>query len=218
MGCESLGGVDYLVIQASQKALIRVPARYALDVMPSERVLAELPEEATSKAARGCGAFITALLPPSLLWGWLVSSRLECVIVGPEATLREEIARTTIGLLSPGGVVEATAQELLRVRHFVTDDGPYRSEVFAATGGRHDVARAATPEVVVFDGANSFLRWAALWPEASRIIVLDRTDRRLSDATTEVDRMFLQRGAKVDDGWPEVPAGVDALAFGGGAS
>jgi hypothetical protein len=218
MGCESFGGVDYLVIQPGQKALIRVPARYALDVMPSERALAELPEQATSKAARGCGAFISALLPPNLLWNWLVSSRLECVIVGSESTLREEIARTTIGFLSAGAVVEGAVQELLRVRHFVTDDGPYRSDVFATTGERQDAARAATPDVVVFDGAMSFLRWGALWPAASRIIVLDRTDRRLTDATAEVDRIFLQRGARVDDGSPAVPAGVDALAFERGAS
>lgn len=213
MGSESLGGVDYLVIQPSQKALIRVPARYALDVMPSERAIAELPEQATSKVVRGCGALMSALLPPNLLWNWLASSRLECVIVGSESTLREEIARTTVGFLSVGGLVEGALQELLRVRRFITDDGPYRSEVFAVTGERHDVARAATPEIVVFDGAMSFLRWGALWPAAERIIVLDRTERRLSDATTEVDRIFLQRVSTVDDCPPDAPAGVHSLAF-----
>jgi hypothetical protein len=121
MGSESLSGEDYLVIQPSQKALIRVPARYALDVMPSERAIAELPEQATSKVVRGCGAFMSALLPPNLLWNWLASSRLECVIVGPESTLREEITRTTIGFLSAGGLVEGALQELLRVRRFTTN-------------------------------------------------------------------------------------------------
>lgn len=217
VGCESTSGAEYLVIQPQKGgATIRVGRPYALEVMPSDKVMAELPEHAAYRASRGCGPLLTALLPASLAWEVMVSSRLECVAVGSESTLQDEITNTLLRF-PVGSSTEGSAQEVLRVRHFGhgVEDGTYRSDVFSRTGSRQEEARTVTPSVAIFDGAASLLRWGSLWPTASRIVLLDRTDHRLSDATDEVDRVFFQQRAQRDLG--EVPAGVDAVAFERGA-
>ena len=217
VGCETASGAEYLVIQPQKGgATIRVGRPYALDVMPSEKVMTELPERAAYRASRGCGPLLTALLPASLRWEAMVSSRLECVVVGNETILRDEITSTRFRF--PAGCSnEGSAQDLLRVRDFGhgVEDGTYRSDVFSRTGTRQEDARTVTPSVAIFDGASSLLRWGSLWPTASRIVLLERTDHRLSDATDEVDRVFFQKRAHKD--LTEVPAGVDALVFGCGA-
>jgi hypothetical protein len=216
VGCETIAGDEYLVVQPSRGATIRVGRPYALEVMPSDKVMAKLPGHPAYRASRRRGPLLTALLPASLAWEAMVSSRLECVVVGSESTLQDEFTSTRLRFPA-GSSTEGSAQEVIRVQHFGcgVEDRSYRSDVFSRTGSRQEKARTVTPSVTIFDGASSLLRWGSLWPTASRIVLLDRTDHRLSDATDEVDRVFFQQRAQQDLG--EVPAGVDAVVFERGA-
>jgi hypothetical protein len=203
-------GTEGVRIQPSQGAEIFISSRYALDVVLSAKTIAELPTQVARRNADGCGPLLAALLPGSLASEVILSSRLECLTVGVDSMIRDEVA--SIRLRFPDESAEGSAQEILRVRH-VGDDRTFRSEVFARTGNRQDEARLACPAVAIFDGATSLLRWGALWPEASRIILLDRADPRLKDATEEIDRIFVTRPGNID--LPLAPPGTDAVAFRG---
>jgi hypothetical protein len=216
MGSESISGVDFLIIQPSKgSTTIKVSRAYALDVIPTDRVMAELPDHPVCKAVRGYGPLLGTLAPVRLAWQFLVASRLECVIVGSEATIRQEIMSSRFSLPAAGPGIEGSAQELLRVRRFITGDGAHKSDVFSGTGSRQAEARAAEPAVAIFDGAKSLLRWGTLWQAASRIVLLERTDSRLADAAEEIDRLFFQQRAIAPDALQGTPPGVEGIRFGG---
>lgn len=218
LGCESSCGVDFVVIQPSRgPATIKVASTSALDVMPSDRGMKELPEQPVCRAVRGYGPLVRALVPVNLAWQFLVASRLDSVIVGSEATLREEITGTEFSLPSAGTGIEGSAQEILRVRRFVADEGTHRSDVISSTGTRQEEARSVTPAVAIFDGAKSLLRWGSLWPSASRVVLLERTDSRLRDATEEIDRLHLSQRAIAAEALLGTPPGVEGIRFGDGS-
>lgn len=205
-----------VVIQVARASTIHIAARSAHFVLPSTKCLDDLPEQASSRSARAPGTLAAALLEKDLAASFRVSSRLEVAIVGPEAVLREEIASTQLRIpFEDELVAEGPLQELLRVRRFAADDGPHRANVFATAGSRQEEARGDSPAVAVFDGAVSLLKWGALWSSANRIVILDRADRHLTEATAEIDREHVANGAPgaAAPGSAVAPTGVDVAAY-----
>lgn len=208
-------GVEYIVIEPARGSRILISQRNALDVMLAGKEMTELPELAKSRLMPAYGSLVGALLPTSLARQLVVSSRLECLIVGSEAKIREEVASTKLALEKGSSVVEGTAQDILRVRRFTTDGGLFRSEVLSHTGNDVVSSLELKPAVVIFDGAASFLEWGSRWPAANRIILLDRCERRFSDATREIDLRFVKQQSTSPELLPESPSGVEGIMFWG---
>jgi len=205
-----------VVIQVAKGSTIHIAATSAHFVLPSARSLDDLPEQASSRSARAPGTLAATLLGKDLAAGFRMSSRLEVVIVGPEAVLREEITSTQLRIRFEAELAaEGPLQELVRVRRFAADDGPHRANVFATAGSRQEEARGHCPAVAIFDGAVSLLKWGALWPSANRIVILDRADRHLVEATAEIDREHVANRAAgaVVPASVAAPDGVDAAAY-----
>ncbi len=185
---------DTVVVKPSVGATFFIHKRFAHDIDILGPLSSSLPEHATSKSPPEYGAFLPTLLGRELLSSFQGSSRINCGIVGTEVTLRAEIQNTRLGLAARDGeIVEGTMQEILRVRRFSSHSTVFFSDVFSTAGNRRKEMWSEPPQVAIFDGAKSFLRHGATWPATNRIILLDRTDRRLTDALAEVNREYLQR-------------------------
>ncbi|MEP7013728.1 MAG: hypothetical protein ABJC13_25690 [Acidobacteriota bacterium] len=114
--------------------------------------------------------------------------------MGTVGTLRTEILDTRVGLPGADGqIVKGTFQEVLQVRSFVGRSGVFHSEVLAAGGTPSEATWSDPPDIAVFDGAVSLLKFGDRWPGTARIIVLDRTDTRSTDAAAEINREYVQR-------------------------
>ena len=97
---------------------------------------------------------------------------------------------------SGGEIIEGTFQEILQVRSFAGRSGVFHSDVYAAGGASGEAVWTDPPAVAVFDGAASFLRCGERWPGTSRIVLLDRTEPRSTEAAAEINREYLQRIAE----------------------
>jgi hypothetical protein len=149
---------------------------------------------ARSKAPRASSVLASALLGDGFASGSQSGSRLECCIVGTVATLRAEIVDTRVGLAKSGGqIVEGTFLEILQVRSLVGGIGIFRSDVLGVGSTRTDAAWSDVPEIAVFDGAASLLKCGGRWPGTARIVLLDKTDTRSTDAAAEINREYVQR-------------------------
>jgi hypothetical protein len=189
---------DKIVVKPSKGATIFIGKHFAHDIDILSLLNSSLPENAVSKAPPEYGDFLPTLLGRDFLPSFQRSSRLDCGVVGTELTIRTEVQGIRLGITAQdGGIVEGTIQEILRVRRFSTSSTVFRSDVFSTAGNRREGMWSAPPNVVIFDGVKSFLKHGGTWATTNKLILLDRTDRRLNDALAEVNREYLRRN--VDD-------------------
>jgi len=192
----------------------RIPVNLCTIVEPAATELERLPERRTRRGLPDESGLVTNLLGMQAAAA-LMQSRLECIILGNAAILRDEMISTRIAVSHPkvgGGA--GTLQNLVHVRQFGKHSDAYRAEVVAARSRPTRHVRDAAPTVAVLDGSLAFSKWEQVWPHADQLILLDRTENSFSDATAEVDRLFA--GRKEDFTWPglpEVPPEVECVAF-----
>jgi hypothetical protein len=140
---------------------------------------------------------------------------MECVIVGTEGTLREEITATEFGVAAGDRIVAAgTLQDVLRVRRF-SPGASYRSDVVSARAHSQDPHPLPEAPVVIFDGAGAFVRWSATANNKNVVAVLDRTEPRFAEAVAEANRRYAAGGSRSVhlSGPGSAPAGVEFVVF-----
>lgn len=186
---------DTVVVRSSSTgSTILINRHFAHAIEVAGSVGRELPALARSKAPRAPSALVGALLGDGFASGAHSGSRLECCIVGTASTLRAEIVDTRVGLAGTRDqILEGTFQEVLQVRSFVGSVGVFRSDVIGVGSSRADAAWSDPPEIAIFDGAASLLKCGSRWPGTPRIVLLDKTDTRSTDAAAEINREYVQR-------------------------
>jgi len=218
--CVTENGQGFVVVQFQAQRhgglTYKIPAARSLTVQVVDDELSALPREVISQTVRVQPGLMGAILGRSMLNAFLQHSRLECVIVGNESLLREEIQRTQFSVLPPSNAaVSGKLQDILRVRGLTGGNQSYRSELYSATGTEGCSPSDEPPPVVIFDGSLAFLRWIAAWPKAHWVAVLDRSDARFDDAAGEINRLYV--GERVNGGPPplrqQVPPSLECMGF-----
>lgn len=183
-------------------------------IEPMDKPSEGLPEHARLRHAR-VGMLVAGLYSESLQ-SVLSGNRLDCLIVGNKGRLEDEIRSAEFAIVPEGGrPVSGRLQDLLLARRFARSGDRYRSDLIAASAGNEFAVRW-TPPVVVFDGANSYLKLGHQWPGADRIVVLDRAEARFNEAVQDLNLRYVAdraEGGRFDD-LPQVPAGVEFMLFG----
>jgi hypothetical protein len=162
-------------------------------------------------------AFLDKLLQGVNTNIFALSSRLDCVIVGPAALIRREATDTGIAVkLRKGTFAEGTFHDLLRVRRFLMEGKPYRADVYPVSGSRHPGAGCASPAAVIFDGALAFLKWREYYPGLNWIVLLDRTGNNFWEGAEALNQDYIKnrtsKGPNLD--LPPVPAGIEMILYG----
>lgn len=214
LGFETADGEDYILLRFPGETR-KIPARMAHRIEPVAEVPKKLPSRLRFTPINLNADLISGLLGPDRLDAFFGSSRLDCVLVGNRRLLRDEMVEASFGI-SAGGQQKVTGslQDVVRARVFQRDGGIYRSDVVSVAARVLPARLASTPAVAIFDGSRSFLRWSRSYPSASWIIVLDRSDRRLTEAIESIDAMYASRAG---DGAPLTveapPIGIECAVF-----
>lgn len=134
------------------------------------------------------------------------NSRLETLIVGVKALLKEEL---TVPLYVHD--VKGTPQDILRVQHLLKPEQGYRSRVYT---DRHNKGhRKEIPHVTFFDGANGFLAWRDQWQASRQIVILDKTEPRFTEAVDELNREYMTRANEQSLMPFDFPDAVECMVF-----
>src|SRR5579862_777384 len=220
ISCVTENGQRFVVVQFHPQRhgglTYKIPAGRSISVQVAGDEMPALPHDVISRVIRVQPGLMSGILEQGMLSVFLQNSRLECVIVGHESLLREEIQRTPFSVRSPSGaLISGKLQDILRVRRLAGGSQSYRSELYSATGMEERSPSDETPTVAIFDGSVAFLRWMTAWPRAHCVVVLDRTDARFDDAAAEINRLYI--GERVDGGvFPQpqqVPPSLECMAF-----
>lgn len=193
IGFETVNGEDYILLSFPGENR-KIPAKLAHRIEPVAEVPKKLPSRLKFTPINLNADLISGLIGPDRLDGFIGSSRLDCVVVGNRRLLRDEIVEPSFGIMDGGkSKITGSLQDVVRARVFQRDGGIYHSDVVSVAARVRPARLASTPAVAIFDGSRSFLRWSGSYPSASWIIVLDRSDRRLTEAIATVDGMYASR-------------------------
>jgi hypothetical protein len=129
---------------------------------------------------------------------------------------KREIMQTRFAVeISKEELAEGSLQDILRVRRLMKEGEHFRSEVFRIDGKKLPVADYAVPDITIFDGATSFLKWRDSQRYSNWIILLDRTEPYFRDAAAMLDQEYI-RNRISDEGLkniPTAPPGVELVSY-----
>jgi hypothetical protein len=188
--CE-IDGSKCLVVQIRGSGIIKVPARHALKLDVYEPRKGQLPNRAQKKKSGLSPDLVCRILGARESIESSRTSRLDCLIVGAEAPLREESFAPLMIDTGATGRVKGALGAILKVRRFLPPGEVYRADVLSAVTKKQSAASNLDPTVVIFDGASSFLRWRHFWPTAGKIAILCYSEPGFEDAVAEVNRIAL---------------------------
>jgi hypothetical protein len=177
----------------------------------------KLPMGAGRRRSAGSGVPVLAkLLPGPAIFPFVSRTTLDCLMVGVGSTLTAECSEE-LGVHDPTSdrYLSAPIAQLLRVRVPTGAKDTYRSVIAATASAKMmQVLAGARPGVVVFDGAQAYLRWRTSWPSTQALLVLDRSEAHAEEgaAALDQDRMLYGDTEGVPE-FPELPDGIEITAY-----
>lgn len=141
-----------------------------------------------------------------------LGSRLDYAIVGVRARVLAE-ANTRVTCASPTRSPEAgDLADVLRLKEGARD---FRGMVVSTTVKEPKVP-PHPPLVVIYDGANAFLKFCDRFEGCHQVALLDRSEPRFMDAVNELNRLYLRRAGDCPPRLLEgSPDGIDHISFQG---
>ena len=220
MGCTKTDNGDWVEIQLQAKKngglVYKIPASESLKIEVASRPLKKLHPHVVTRTLQGDGGLLSGILEKDLITDFIGHSRLECVIVGNSSRLREEITNAQLAIIDDRSeAIEGKLQEALRPRQLVMDKMGFRSDVYSAKTNPLDTEAEEAPLTAIFEGSTTFLKWRSVWPGANWIVILDRTDYRFEDASSELNRLYASERTDANDmvRMPAAQQGLEYVAF-----
>ncbi len=135
-------------------------------------------------------------------------------IVGPTGVLRREINDTILGVLSGTEVRQGTFNDVLRVRRFLGETEPYRSEIYSTRFLDRSML-SLSPQFTIFDGPLSFLKWRAMFEDANWFVIMDWTQLHLEEAVDVVNAGYITSATPrlPNMRLPSLPEGTDISVY-----
>lgn len=213
--------IKFQISEPSKKGsgiFILIGQEKAFQLHPSTNPVT-LPKRRAVKEKILHNEFVGKLLPGCDLINFDIQSKFVCAIVGKKNILEQEIVNTPFAVSSDSRFTEGTLQDVLRVNSFAQGVQSHRSALIPTSlrqqPGKHIVEKVETG--AIFDGADAFLRWGAIWPNRHLVIILDRTELRFNDAIHGINSIFSQNRLDIVRSVPFsdlVPLpGTEILAF-----
>ena len=130
-------------------------------------------------------ALIKWLIPNDKQMDFIDKTNCICGIIGRVLQLQAE---TSAQLLCCGERETGSFGDILRVRNFQTQYRSYKSIILPSSAQKLSLMGEQKPEVIILDGARSFLRWRRDLRNFNKIIFLDRTDRSYLEGVGEINQ------------------------------
>ncbi len=163
------GGLTYAIGQ-----------KFALQVEFPNKEFTSLPKhsnELTHRLYRTTPPFLSNFLDNETATAIVLQSHLDCIIIGSIGRLDQEINCRSFATQNTKGDFECgTLQEVIRARRFSSNSDTYRSDVYFTHSKEQPRIQYEMPNVVIFDGAMSYLKWRTFWSHPHCIILFDQTE------------------------------------------
>lgn len=172
-------------------------ADQATKIVPVEKIAASIANKShtprTLELIRN-REFIKGVLTDQILWELATISRVDFLLVGLASILNIELKETTFAINKGDFTAEGNLQDILRTRRFSGQNDTFRSDIVSPDKQYSlDSTDIIQPRIVIFDGAQGFLKSRITWPNTNWLVILDRTEPLFSEAISLVNEIYTQR-------------------------
>jgi hypothetical protein len=133
-----------------------------------------LPKSQRGRAVLGSNSLLRLLLKGVDPYEFAATSRLEGAVLGVVRLIRSEVEQTRLAVTEKPWLT-GTLQDVIRLRKFNSSpaDG-YRSDILPIDRRTlPEIDNTTNPQVVIFDGSNSLIRWRHRWGKTNWCVILD---------------------------------------------
>jgi hypothetical protein len=174
----------------------------------------KLPKNQTGKNLISETSAIQHFLSGQSMIDFVTSSRMECLIFGQLNQLRNEIKEKRVAFhISGNKHTAASLQEVLRVKKFMGDGHPYRSEIYNTASNNQPVIDSKDPFVVIFDGAQGYLKWKDAVSDHDAIVILNRCGKHSEELADSLNKEYTKRVDSDISDIPSIPPGLELMVY-----
>lgn len=212
-GYKVIDNILYFAVEYEQSSTryVKINESRRIEVIQSNVVL---PKNQKGRAESPTSDFCLAILGSEYTPLQYIESNLEAVIIGPKNKIEAEVMNQEF-TVSRGQV--GTLQDILRIKEFQSDTKFYRSRIISDRIKLTKIQSGVEDSpLVVFDGAQGFLKWRNYWRESAWVVVLERTEYQFDSAVEQINREFTLRGKEnnyIELVNLEVPVGIELMIF-----
>ncbi|MBM7841615.1 hypothetical protein [Herpetosiphon giganteus] len=186
----------------------------AQSVDVSTREFERLPNSPMGKKLPTESRFLETFLELQNTRQFFHYSQMNCTIIGSLKDLENELTTNQFGVKTPAGdIIEGNLQHIIRVRRWLTNGEAYRSEIYPTS---HPVESLTdNPDTVIFDTANSFLRWRNHFRSSNQVVILDKTDLYVEDAINVFNQGYIDHRTMIGGlgHFPPLPKGCEYVIY-----
>lgn len=171
----------------------KIPPNLALRIEFPSKEMNALPGRSYRQSDTNIPPFLSYLFNETVAKEIILHSRLACIIIGSIGRIEQEIHYAQFAVQdSKGEFLDGSLQDIIRVRKFSENAETYRSDIFYTHSKEHPSWQQEIPEVVIFDGAKSFLKWGASYHYSHCIVLLAQTDPEFDAAVQAFNEGFIK--------------------------
>lgn len=173
----------------------------------------DLPASQKGSRLAPTSGFTTSIIGRGSIANFESESAMTCLIVGATSVLNIELVEQRF---LTDDDVEGALSDLLRIKRLLPPGSPYRSNTFATNSRRPPRYNDdLVPSLVIFDGAQGFLKWRDNFPSSHWLVLLDNTSSNFEAGRSELNNRYLQRSETEMslDSFPVLPDGVEMTVF-----
>lgn len=154
-----------------------------------------LPKKQSGKPIITHNEFIDGVIGKSNTNEFITKTRLDCVVIGHNNTLKNEILEVPFSSFSSSHQSKTGfLQDILRVHNFLSEGQAYRSEILSSQVSESpQTTGRLVPHVTIFDGANGFIKWRDDWRNSHWIILLEHTATHFQEAVEIINNDYINR-------------------------
>jgi hypothetical protein len=218
-GAFQADGKQYFRIAYQQGGEIYFPYEDYYKIELSEKHKRHLPNIQSGRQLDQPSPLLKNLFEGEVLNRFLIESKLECVILGQQKSLRQELCNFLIGYRNmEDQMMSGMMVDLVRARgsQFQLSNRSYRSYVLPSSGKYNQQFTAKlNNHVTIFDNPLSFLKWRHCFTHSNWLVVLDKTERNFDLALKEINDEYINNRVEHQQQLrlPKPPPGVDIMVF-----
>lgn len=172
-----------------------------------------LPTKLKGKLVARTSEFARSIVGDPSVLRFESESEMTCLIVGTKSVLKRELTEQKF---FAGSSVEGSLSELLRIKRLLTPGSHYRSNYFATNSRRPPRYNDdLVPSLVIFDGAQGFLKWRDYFPSSNWLVLLDVSSPNFEPGRDVLNGHYFQRSdtAPSLELIPMLPDGIEMVIF-----
>jgi hypothetical protein len=188
-----------------REVLLKEGMRLQLDLAATQGGLAA--------AALKVSPLVMSTLGEAAAAAYATANRCDVIAVATMSVIAEELQADAFCAHDEAGA-HGPLQELARAAGLSAQGSGRRSRLVPSSSKLTSDAKALRPRVVVYDGGRAYLRGRDEWPEANKLVLLDRSAPSAEDAAAELSAAAAY--ADRDDdvlGGLTAPEGVEVFSF-----